>query len=160
MESVDFVDVYAGNILWSKSFELSGKARQFDCYIMNYYDLVRIVLGKDEDIYLTNRDGREVSDIEPYFNKKKYLSDRKHATTLNIPEKNMYVIMQGETSKGWSFLGAIQGISADIPSYKMNFFWLDEDTATKNCGESSIKSAAFLTLSIHSMCVLTMPMGN
>lgn len=127
-ESVDFVDVYTGNILWSKSFEMSGKAKQFDCYNMNYYDLVRIVLGKDEEMYLTAREGKEVTDIEPYFNKKKYLTDRKHATTINIPEKNMYVIMQGETSKGWSFLGAMQGMSADIPSYKMNFIAYDEDS--------------------------------
>jgi len=125
-ENVDFTDVYTGKILWSKSFELSGKAKQFDCYTMNYYDLVKVVLGKDESLYLTTHEGKEISDIEPFFNKKKYLSDRKHATVLNIPEKNMYVIMQGETSRAWSFLGAIQGMAADIPQYKMNFIAYEE----------------------------------
>jgi outer membrane protein assembly factor BamB len=82
---------------------------------MSYYDLVKIT-GKDTEIYLTTAEGKEITDIEPYFNKKKYMADRKHAFIIDIPEKNMYVLMQGETNK---FLAALSGMS--IPRYKMNF---------------------------------------
>jgi len=125
-DNVDFVDVYSGNVIWSKSFELTGKAKQFDCYIMNYYDLVKINLSKEEGIYLTTRDGKEVTEIEPYFNKKKYMADRKHATMISIPEKNMYIVMQGETSRMMEILGIIGGQSVDIPKWKMNFIAYEE----------------------------------
>lgn len=121
-ESVELTDVSTGRVIWSKAIELSGRARDFDCFIMNYYDLVKIITGKDSEFHLTTKDGKEVKDIEPYFNKQKYLADRKHAKMLQIPEKNMYVIMQGETSKLFKFLGA------DLPKWKMNFIAYDATT--------------------------------
>lgn len=114
-ESVDFVDVTSGKILWSKPITQNGKNKDFDCFIMSYYDLVKIS-GKDTEIYLTTTEGKEVKDIEPYFNKKKFMSDRTHALIIDIPEKNMYVLMQGETNK---FIAALAGMS--IPKYKLNF---------------------------------------
>jgi len=114
-ESVDFVDVTSGKILWSKAIAQNGKNKDFDCFIMSYYDLVKIS-GKETEIYLTTADGKEVTDIEPYFNKKKYMSDSEHAFIIDIPDKNMYVLMQGETNK---FIAALAGMS--IPRYKMNF---------------------------------------
>jgi len=127
-ESVDFVDVNNGKVIWSKNISLTGKAKEFDCFIMQYYDLVKVITGKETETYLTTAEGKEVTDIEPYFNKKKYMADRKHATMISIPEKNMYVIMQGETSKFWKFLGTMQGMSASIPQYKMNFIAYEEGT--------------------------------
>lgn len=121
-ESVEFTDVSTGKVIWSKKIELSGKAKDFDCYIMKYYDLVKVITGKDSEYYLTTHDGQEVFDNEPYFNKQKYLADRKHARMLQIPDKNMYVIMQGETSKLFQFLGA------DVPRWKMNFIAYDATT--------------------------------
>ncbi len=115
-ESVDLVDVNTGKILWSKTITLSGKGKDFDCFIMRYYDLVKIITGKESELYLTTADGKEVKDIDPYFNKKKYMSDRKHAAVIDISDKNMYVIMQGETNK---FVYALAG--ASIPRYKINF---------------------------------------
>ncbi len=97
-EKVDFVNVFNGDVIWSKEFDLSGKAKHFDSFIMAYYDLVKVNLGKDDAIYLTTNEGKEVPDIDTYFNKKKYLADRKHSIMINIPEKNMYVLLQGETS--------------------------------------------------------------
>lgn len=122
-ESVDLVEVTSGKTIWSKPFALTGKAKNFDCYIMNYYDLVCIVQGKENSIYLTTIDGKEVTDIEPYFNKKKYMADRQHAFVVDIPEKNMYVLMQGETNKLLEFLGGI-----NIPKWKMNFKAYDATT--------------------------------
>ena len=115
-ESVDLVDVNSGKVLWSKTIALTGKAKNFDCFIMQYHDLVKIITGKESEIYLTTADGKEVNDIEPYFNKKKYMSDTRHAFIIDIPEKNMYVLMQGETNK---FVHALAGMS--IPRYKLNF---------------------------------------
>lgn len=120
-ENVDFVDVKTGKVIWSKKFDLTGKAKEFDCAIMKYYDLVKINTSKESAIYLTTIDGKEVSDIEPYFNKKKFLADRKFATVLNVPEKNMYVIMQGETSSFFAFFGGM-----NVPSWKMNFIAYEE----------------------------------
>ena len=121
-ESVDLVNVETGKLIWSKSFSLTGKAKEFDCYIMKYYDLVKVITGKESEIYLTTTDGKEVTDIEPYFNKKKYMADRLHATVIDIPSKNMYVIMQGETNNFYAFLGAT------LPKWKMNFKAYDAKT--------------------------------
>jgi outer membrane protein assembly factor BamB len=115
-ETVDLVDVNTGKIRWSKAITLSGKEKEFDCFIMQYHDLVKIITGKESEIYLTTTEGKEIKDIEPYFNKKKYLSDRRHAFIIDIPEKNMYVLMQGETNK---FVNSLSGGS--IPRYKLNF---------------------------------------
>ena len=115
-ESVDLVDVNSGKILWSKAITLTGKSKDFDCFIMQYHDLVKIITGKESEIYLTTTEGKEITDIEPYFNKKKFMSDRTHAFTIDIEDKNMYVIMQGETNK---FIAAFAGMS--LPKYKLNF---------------------------------------
>jgi len=114
--SVDLVDVNTGKLLWSKAITLTGKAKDFDCFIMQYHDLVKIISGKESEIYLTVNEGKEVNDIGPYFNKKKFMSDRKHAFIIDIPEKNMYVLMQGETNK---FINSLSAMS--IPRYKLNF---------------------------------------
>lgn len=121
-ESVDLVDVNSGKILWSKAITLTGKAKDFDCFIMTYYDLVKIITGKETEIYLTTAEGKEVSDTEPYFNKKKFMADRLHATVIDIPDKNMYVLMQGETNNFYAFLGAT------LPKWKMNFKGYDAKT--------------------------------
>jgi outer membrane protein assembly factor BamB len=121
-EKVDFVNAFTGDVIWSKQFDLTGKAKHFDCFIMKYYDLVKVNTSKEDAIYLTTTEGKEISDIEPYFNKKKYLADRKHSIMINIPEKNMYVLMQGETSLFWSLLGA------DLPNWKMNFIAYEATT--------------------------------
>lgn len=127
-DNVDFVDVYSGKVIWSKNFELTGKAKQFDCYIMNYYNLVKIITGKEESIYLTTREGTEVTETDPYFNQKKYMADRKHATMIGIPDKNMYIIMQGETNRVFEILGALSGQPTDVPKWKMNFVAYEEGT--------------------------------
>ena len=121
-ESVDLVNVNNGKLIWSKNISLTGKAKEFDCFIMKYYDLVKVITGKETETYLTTSDGKEVTDIEPYFNKKKFMADRLHATIIDIPEKNMYVLMQGETSNFYAFLGAA------LPKWKMNFKGYDAKT--------------------------------
>jgi outer membrane protein assembly factor BamB len=121
-ESVDLVNVNNGKLIWSKNISLTGKAKEFDCYIMKYYDLVKVITGKENETYLTTADGKEVTDIEAYFNKKKFMADRLHATIIDIPEKNMYVLMQGETSNFYAFLGAA------LPKWKMNFKGYDAKT--------------------------------
>ncbi|MBK7212506.1 MAG: PQQ-binding-like beta-propeller repeat protein [Bacteroidales bacterium] len=130
-ESVDLVEVNTGKQIWSRKFELSGKAKEFDCMILAYYNLVKITTGKETAIYLTTTDGKEVTDIEPYFDLKKYLSDRKFATILPIKDKNMYVIMQGETNRKLSFLGSLGGVSTDIPKFLMKFIAYEEGTNKK-----------------------------
>jgi outer membrane protein assembly factor BamB len=122
-ESVDLVDVNSGKIIWSKPFTLAGKAKEFDCFIMNYYDLVEIVTSKESVSYLTITDGKEVDDIDPFFNKKKYLSSRQHSQVIDIKDKNMYILMLGETNRGFSLFTGI-----DIPKRKMNFRAYDATT--------------------------------
>jgi len=115
-ESVDLVDVNTGKTIWSKPITLTGKSKDFDCFIMTYYDLVKIITGKDNEICLTVNEGKEVSDYDSYFNKKKYLADRKHAKILDIPEKEMYVLMITETNNAFSFLTGIE-----LPQFDMTF---------------------------------------
>lgn len=136
-ESVEFVDVTNGNVIWEKKIQLTGKPKDFDCFLMNYYDLVKVETGKDEAFYLTTREGNEVSDIEPYFNKKKFLADKKHASIITIPEKNMYVIMQGETSNLFRLLGA------DLPKWKMTFIAYDMKTDQEIWRKQHMASHAF-----------------
>lgn len=104
-ENVDFVNIRTGEVLWSKKFELDGKAKKFDCYIMKYYDLVRIQNGDETETYLTTKEGKVVTDIEPYFNRKKFISDRAYVAMVTIPEHNMYVALQGASSVGYGLLG-------------------------------------------------------
>lgn len=120
-DKVEFVNVQTGDVIWSKSFDLSGKARDFDCFIMQYYDLVKIATGKDSQIYLTTIKGEEVSDIEAYYDKKKALSAASRATVLEIPEKNCYVIMKGRESVVLDILGIIGGGGTGAQSWKMKF---------------------------------------
>jgi outer membrane protein assembly factor BamB len=115
-ESVDLVEVNTGKTLWSKPITLTGKAKDFDCFIMTYYDLVKIISGKGNETFLTVTDGKEVTDIDPYFNKKKYLGSRQHSLIIDIPDKNMYILMLGETNEAFRFLAGI-----DIPKRKMTF---------------------------------------
>lgn len=120
-ESVDFVDVFNGKIRWSKTFTLEGKARHFNCFLMEYYNLVKIQTGEETSIYLTTSEGTEVSDIEPYYNKKKALAQAYRATILEIPERHQYVIMKGKDSKFMNFLGAITGVGGSYQAWKMTF---------------------------------------
>lgn len=120
-DRVDFVNVKNGNIIWSKTFDITGKAKDFDCFIMNYYDLVKIITGKDSQLYLTTTKGEEVSDIEQYYDKKKALKDASRATYLEIPEKNCYVIMKGRESIVLDVLGILVGAGTGAQSWKMNF---------------------------------------
>lgn len=120
-EKIDFVNVKTGNVIWSKAFDITGKARDFDCYIMEYYDLVKVVTGKDSEIYLTTNTGEEVADIEKYYDKKKALKNASRATYLEIPEKNCYVIMKGKESVVLDILGIIGGGGTGAQSWKMKF---------------------------------------
>jgi outer membrane protein assembly factor BamB len=115
-ESVDLVEVNTGKTIWSKPIVLTGKAKDFDCFIMTYYDLVKIITGKESETCLTVSDGKEVTDYDKYFNKKKYLADRKHAKIIDIPEKEMYVLMITETNKAFSSFTGI-----DLPQMDMTF---------------------------------------
>jgi outer membrane protein assembly factor BamB len=121
-ETIDFVDIFTGKPLWSKSFALEGKQKNFDCFVMMYYDLVCVNTGKESSMFFTTKEGKEVTDIEPYLDLKKLRSDSKHAKKLDIPEKNMYVILQGETSVTPYVLGL------DIPKKKMILYAFEEKT--------------------------------
>jgi outer membrane protein assembly factor BamB len=115
-ESVDLVDVSTGKTIWSKPFTLNGKSKDFDCFIMNYYDLVKSITGKESQLCVTIEDGKEVTDYEKYFNKKKYLADRQHAKILDIPEKGIYVLMISQTESSFSMFTGI-----DLPKLDMTF---------------------------------------
>ena len=122
-ESVDLVNVVTGKTIWSRPITLTGKSKDFDCFIMSYYDLVKIITGKDNEVCVTVDEGKEVTDVNAYFNKKKYLADRQHAKILDIPEKNMYVLMISETVYGFA---AITGFN--LPSFNMNFMAFNDKT--------------------------------
>lgn len=115
-ETVDLVNITTGKTLWSKPVAVSGKPKDFNCFIMTYYDLVKIMTGKDSEILLTISDGKEVTDFDKYFNKKRYLADRMHAKIIDIPEKEMYVLMITESEGGYK---AFTGI--DLPKLDMTF---------------------------------------
>lgn len=122
-ESVDLVNVVTGKTIWSRPITLTGKSKDFDCFIMSYYDLVKIITGKDNEVCVTVDEGKEVTDVNAYFNKKKYLADRQHAKILDIPEKNMYVLMISETVYGFA---AITGFN--LPGFNMNFMAFNDKT--------------------------------
>jgi len=122
-ESVDLVNVTTGKIIWSKPIVLTGKSKDFNCLIMNYYDLVKIITGKESSQLLTIADGKEVTDAEAWFNKKKYLADRKHAKIINIPDKDIYVLMISQSD---NFFKAFTGI--DLPRMDMTFMGYDAKT--------------------------------
>jgi len=128
-EKIDFVNVKTGDVIWSKAFDISGKARDFDCFIMNYYDLVKVITGKDSEIYLTTNTGEEVTDIEKYYDKKKALVNASRATYLEIPEKNCYVIMKGRESVVFDVLGVLLGAgTSKAQSWKMKFLAYEKGT--------------------------------
>lgn len=127
-ESVDFVNVFTGKLRWTKSFTLEGRAKHFDCYIMEYYNLVKIQTGEETSMYLTTDGGDEVDDTEAYYNKKKALAQGYRATYLEIPELNQYVIMKGKDSKLLGFLGAITGVGGSYQSMEMTFSCYEEGT--------------------------------
>ena len=120
-DRVEFVNVKTGDVIWSKSFDLSGKAKNFDCYIMNNYDLVKITTVKDTQIYVTTDEGKEVTDIDMYYDKKKALSSASRATVLDIPERNCYVIMKGKESVFLNTLAIFGGGGGGYQSWKMKF---------------------------------------
>lgn len=120
-EKVEFVNVQTGAVIWSKAFDIERKAKNFNCYIMEYYDLVKIVTGKDSEIYLNTSTGEEVNDIEKYYDKKKALRNASRATYLEIPERNCYVIMKGKESVFLDVLGIIGGGGTGAQSWKMKF---------------------------------------
>lgn len=126
--TVDFVEVYTGKVKWSKSFELEGKARHFDCYIMAYYNLVKIQTGEETSIYLTTSEGKEVEDIDLYYNKKKALTEARRATFLEIPERKQYVIMKGKDSKFLNTLGILTGVGGSYQAWKMTFSCYESNT--------------------------------
>lgn len=121
-ETVDLVEVTTGKTLWSQPTGITGKAKDFDCFIMKYYDLVKIV-NTDGSRYFTITDGKEVTDQEPYFNRKKFLANQKHANIIEIPEKNLYVLMITESVGGYK---AFTGI--DLPKLDMTFRGYDLKT--------------------------------
>ncbi|HLP03927.1 MAG TPA: PQQ-binding-like beta-propeller repeat protein [Paludibacter sp.] len=120
-ENVEFVNVRTGDVIWSKSVDLTGKAKDFNCYIMAYYDLVSINTGKDNSIYLATRTGEEVDNIEEYYDMKKALTSRSRTTVIDIPEKNCYVIMKGKESAFLNILGILGGAGTGFQSWKMKF---------------------------------------
>ncbi|MDO9635289.1 MAG: PQQ-binding-like beta-propeller repeat protein [Paludibacter sp.] len=120
-EKIDFVNVMTGEVIWSKAFDIAGKARDFDCFIMEYYNLVKVITGKDSEIFLTTDKGIEVADIEKYYDKKKALKNASRASYLEIPEKNCYVIMKGKESVLLDVMGIIGGGGTGAQSWKMKF---------------------------------------
>lgn len=120
-EKIDFVNVKTGDVIWSKSFDITGKVRDFDCFIMEYYDLVKVITGKDSEMYLTTNTGKEVTDVDMYYDKKKALQNASRATYLEISEKNLYVIMKGKDSFVLDLLGIIGGAGTGAQSWKMKF---------------------------------------
>jgi outer membrane protein assembly factor BamB len=114
--SVDLVEVTTGKTVWSKPITLTGKSKEFDCFIMANYNLVKIITGKESSIFLTVEDGKEVTDIEQYFDKKKFLASGSRTRILDIPEKEMYVLMITETNMAFS---AFTGFN--LPDLDMTF---------------------------------------
>jgi outer membrane protein assembly factor BamB len=137
-ESVDLIDINTGKLIWSKPLAITGKTKDLNCYIMEYYDLVRIITGDETEILLTIRDGKEVSDSDPYFNKKKFMANMQHARIIDIPEKDMYVLMLGETDPGFS---AFTGI--DLPKRKLSFMGYKAGTDELIWSKKYVMSFAF-----------------
>lgn len=121
-DKIDFVNVQTGQVIWNKTFDISGKPRDFDCYLLEYYDLVKVITGKDTQIYLTTNSGEEVTEIDQYYDKKKALINASRATYLEIPDKNCYVIMKGRESIVFDVLGVLLGAgTSNAQSWKMTF---------------------------------------
>ncbi|MDP4281307.1 MAG: PQQ-binding-like beta-propeller repeat protein [Bacteroidota bacterium] len=117
-ESVNFVDVNTGNIIWSKPITISGKG--FDCFFLQYYNLVKIVNGGNGSYYTIDK-GNEVTEIEPYFNRKKFLANQLHSHIIEIP--GMYILMLTESVNSYK---AFTGI--DLPKLDMSFMGYDAKT--------------------------------
>ena len=120
--SVDLTDVNTGRVIWSKPITINGKGKDFDCFIMTYYDLVKIING-ETSAYYTVADGKEVTDTEPYFNRKKYLASQMHSRLIDIPDKKMYVLMITESVGAYK---AFTGIN--LPKLDMTFMGFDAAT--------------------------------
>jgi outer membrane protein assembly factor BamB len=122
-ETIDFVNVSNGEVIWSHNFQMQGKEKHFNCFIMGNYDLVRVMTDKDAQFYLTIKSGQEITDTEPYYNRKKAFSKKSHTQLVSIPEKDMYVVMKGKNS---SLLAALGG--GGMGSWKMDFMAFREGT--------------------------------
>ncbi len=120
--SVDLVNVTTGKPVWSVPVTVEGKGKGFDCFIMKYYDLVRID-SKESVAYYTVADGKPVSDTEPYFNRKKFLANQAHARLIDLPDKGMYVMMMTEGNRAFR---AFTGI--DLPKTEVTFMGVDAKT--------------------------------
>ncbi|HPS62879.1 MAG TPA: PQQ-binding-like beta-propeller repeat protein [Bacteroidales bacterium] len=120
--SVDLVDVTTGKVRWSVPVNIEGKGKGFDCYIMKYYDLVKIET-KESGTYYTVDGGKEVTDIEPFFNRKKFLANQEHASLIDIPDKGMYVLMMSEGNRAFR---ALTGV--DLPKMEVTFMGIDSKT--------------------------------
>lgn len=121
-ESVDLTNVNTGKTIWSIPVVLNGKGKDFDCFIMEYYDLVEIQNGESVKYY-TIGEGKEVKDIDSWFNRKKYLADQLHSHMIDIPDKGMYVLM---TTSSVSSYKAFTGI--DLPKLDMTFMGYESKT--------------------------------
>ena len=122
-ETVDLVNVSTGEILWSKPYSLTGKEKEFNCFIMVNYHLVRVITGNNSEFYLSVANGEKVTDIESHYNMKKALAYNKKNTIVSIPEKKMYVVMRASNSSLMSLLGA-----GGLASWKMDFMAFREGT--------------------------------
>ncbi|MBN1116535.1 MAG: PQQ-binding-like beta-propeller repeat protein [Bacteroidales bacterium] len=122
-ESIDLINVNTGEIIWSKPYTLTDKIKEFNCFIMANYHLVRVMTGNDSEFYLSVDSGEEVSDIESHYDKKKALEYDKRNTIVTIPEKGMYVVMRASNNSLSSLLG-IGGLA----SWKMDFLAYREGT--------------------------------
>lgn len=97
-DKVEFVNVKTGDVIWSKAFDITGKAKDFDCMILKNYNLVKLITGKDSEIYLSTSTGEEITDPENYYDKKSALKNTTKSTFIEIPDKNMYVLMKRKES--------------------------------------------------------------
>lgn len=97
-EQVEFVNVQTGDVIWSKAFDITGKAKNFDCMILKNYSLVKLITGKDSEIFLSTPTGEEITNPENYYDRKSALKTAKKSTYVEIPDKNMYVLMKRKES--------------------------------------------------------------
>jgi outer membrane protein assembly factor BamB len=121
--AIELVNVLSGETIWTQPFEMEGKNKTFDAYIMSNYDLVRVTTGKDSEFYLTITEGETITDPELYYNQKKAFEKDKKSVVVSIPEKNMYVVMKAKNNTFTSLMG-MSGLS----SWKMDFLAFEEGT--------------------------------
>lgn len=122
-QTIDLVNVGTGEVIWSKPYTLQGKEKDFNCFIMTNYNLVRVMVGNDSEFYLDVATGKEVTDIESHYDRKKAMAYNKNNTIVNIPEKQMYVVMRASTNSLASLLGV-----GGLASWKMDFMAFREGT--------------------------------